>query len=54
MYGNFAESACNGQAETTMNAREMWLQLEASKPYEGSIYCDVPVWPSSIRVLVKS
>ncbi|XP_028407601.1 DNA-directed RNA polymerase, mitochondrial-like [Dendronephthya gigantea] len=52
MYEQFARLACDPEACKTMNPREMWLQLEKSTPYEGSIYCDITPWPTSIRVLV--
>ncbi|CAB3979043.1 DNA-directed RNA polymerase, mitochondrial [Paramuricea clavata] len=52
MYGQFAELAYDHEACKTINPRELWFQLERSMPYEGSIYCDVPPWPTSVRVLV--
>ena len=52
MYEQFAKLAFNPVACKTKNPRELWLELERSMPYEGSLYCDVPPWPSSIRVLV--
>ena len=53
MYEQFAKLAYDTEACKTINPRQMWLQLERSMPYEGSIYCDVPPWPSSVRVLVS-
>jgi hypothetical protein len=53
MYEQFAELAYDQEACKTINPRELWFQLERSMPYEGSIYCDVPPWPSSVRILVS-
>ena len=52
LYEQFAKLAYDPEACKTVNPRETWLRLERSMPYEGSIYCDVPPWSSSVRVLV--
>ena len=53
MYKQFAKLAYDPEGCKTTNPREMWLQVERTMPYEGSIYCDVNPWPSSVRVLVS-
>lgn len=53
VYEQFAKLAYDPEKRKRANPREMWVQLERSMPYEGSIYCDVPPWPTSVRVLVS-
>ena len=54
MYEQFAKLAYGPEGgRKATNPREMWLQLEKTMPYEGSIYCDVHPWPPSVRVLVS-
>lgn len=54
MYEHFIHLACDPEAYNTVNLREVWEELEQSMPYEGSIHCDVPPWPASVRVLVSN
>ena len=53
MHKHFVELACDPLSCKTLNPRQVWEELDQSMPYEGSIHCDVPPWPVSVRVLVS-
>ena len=53
MHKHFVELVCDPLSCKTLSPRQVWEELDQSMPYEGSIHCDIPPWPVSVRVLVS-